>query len=127
MMVLGAYIKKYSYLIEDSSKKKLESIFLRIFQKEVTKRQYSQTVLCGFFTGFLHFCESFPLKFNEDKLTINLLYKWIKELATISKTDKIKMGNRGNNILTSDRKFLFEENLSKVSFENCRNLPKNFF
>lgn len=63
---------------------------------EGVKPKISQSVLCGFFTGFMHFCEIYNLQKEneEDYKIIKMLYSKIKILGVLS-NDKIKIANRG--------------------------------
>lgn len=94
MVVLGYFAKRYQYLI--SKHKELQLLFVRNLDPELFKPKKSQHIICGFFTGFSYFCESFPLDLtkNEDKKLIEKLYKLMHNLVV--PTEKIKIGNRGN-------------------------------
>lgn len=63
---------------------------------ELTSKKVSQNILCGFFTGFMHFCEVVNLRKekNEDKKVIQKLYSKIKSLAILP-NEKYKFANRG--------------------------------
>lgn len=96
LLALGFFVKKFSYLIDESTMKEIKALFWRTFQMEGVKPKISQPVLCGFFTGFMHFCEIYNLQreTEEDYKIIQKLYGKIKELAILS-TERIKVANRG--------------------------------
>lgn len=94
MVALGYFAKRYQYLI--SKPKDLQLLLVRNLDPELFKPKKSQHIICGFFTGFSYFCESFPLDLtkNDDKKLIEKLYKLMNTL--VLPTDKMKIGNRGN-------------------------------
>lgn len=97
LCALGYFVKKYSYLIDDVLRKEIKSTFWRTFQLEAmnTKKQ-SQNILCGFFTGFMHYCEIYKLQKenSEDNKLIKQLYPLLTKLAVLT-NDRIKTANRG--------------------------------
>ncbi|KAG5877905.1 hypothetical protein JTB14_011621 [Gonioctena quinquepunctata] len=113
MTVLGYFAKKYPYLISDP--KKVQQTFWRNFETLVAKpnRKVSQNVLEGFFLGFMYFLEAFPLKpeISENKKIADKLYKSLKGLVTVSKTERIKSGNRAALLFLANNVAIFKENL----------------
>lgn len=63
---------------------------------QVTNTQKSSaSLVCGFFTGFMHYCKIYNLRKenDEDNKIIQKLYPQIKSLAVLK--EKIKTANRG--------------------------------
>lgn len=97
LCALGYFVKKFCYLIDEKLKKEVHCIFWKTFEMEIVhSRKLSQHLLCGFFMGFMYFCETFNLKKdnNEDFKLIQKLYVQIKSFAILPK-EKVKIGNRG--------------------------------
>lgn len=95
--MLGCFVKKFFYFIDESTRKEIKNLFWRTFQMELANPiKTSQYILCGFFTGFMHFCEIHNLQREneEDNKIIQKMYLKIKNLAILPK-EKIKIANRG--------------------------------
>lgn len=98
---LGYFVKRFSYLVDDVQKKEIKAIFWITFQKEINNPKISQKILCGFFKGFMYYCEIYHLRKEnvEDNKIIKTLYTQIKNLAIFreekEKTRTIKIANRG--------------------------------
>ncbi|KAJ3652171.1 hypothetical protein Zmor_018159 [Zophobas morio] len=99
---LGAFAKYFQDSI--TNHESLKSIFISALKAEMNKKDFSNGVVCGVFTGLDHFCESFPLdpKSKKDETDINNLYNYLDQMRI--PTSEIKIANRaaltflGNNM-----------------------------
>ncbi|VEN54375.1 unnamed protein product [Callosobruchus maculatus] len=112
LVTLGLFCKKYSFLVEDTTK--IKRIFWQYFEIELSQPQKTSfNILSGCFMGFLDYCTSFPLDLEkkEDKNIVEKLYKAIK--GCISTKEKIKVGSRAAIIFFANNTHLFQEYLYK--------------
>lgn len=94
LTALGAFVKKFSYLIDSPGH--LRKMYLILLTREMQQREPSQRILTGIFTGLKFYCESIPFDIDKlkDKEYVDKLYVHIRGFLKPSK-ERIKIANRG--------------------------------